>query len=77
MGSETGGGERSSRRATRAQSEPASPLASREHERGEGSSKHGESSYERSEEFGPLTVERHRKDDGRALLLYELRDEAR
>ena len=77
MGCETGGGERSSRRATRAQGEPASPLASRERERGEGSPKDGQSRYERSEEFGPLTVERHRKDDGRALLLYELRGRAR
>ena len=59
------------------QSEPASPLASRERERGEDAPKNGESRHERSEEFGPLTVERHRKDDGRALLLYELRDEAR
>jgi hypothetical protein len=30
-----------------------------------------------SEEFGPLTVERHRKDDGRVLLLYELRGDPR
>ena len=27
-----------------------------------------------AERFGPLVVERHRKDDGRALLLYELRE---
>jgi hypothetical protein len=26
------------------------------------------------EEYGPLAVERYRKDDGRALLLYELRE---
>ena len=26
-----------------------------------------------TERFGPLSVERHRKDDGRTLLLYELR----
>jgi hypothetical protein len=27
-----------------------------------------------TERFGPLEVGRHRKDDGRALLLYELRE---
>ena len=28
-----------------------------------------------TERFGPLLVRRHRKDDGRALLLYELRED--
>jgi hypothetical protein len=28
----------------------------------------------RMEEYGPLAVERYRKDDGRALLLYELHE---
>jgi hypothetical protein len=28
-----------------------------------------------TERFGPLLVERHRKDDGRALLLYEWRED--
>jgi len=32
---------------------------------------------DRSARFGPLTIERLRKDDGRALLLYELRAAAR
>ncbi len=27
--------------------------------------------------FGPLAVQRHRKDDGRALLLYEMRGDGR
>jgi hypothetical protein len=31
----------------------------------------------RVERYGPLAVERHRKGDGRALLLYELREPGR
>jgi len=29
-----------------------------------------------SESYGPLAVERHRKDDGRALILYRRREPA-
>jgi hypothetical protein len=77
MDSETPRGERSSRRATPATSELRAPSGSREHEPHERASKDGEGVPEHSEDFGPLTVERHRKDDGRALLLYELRCDPR
>jgi len=77
MGSETTRGARSSRRATPATSGPASSPASRGHGGRERSSGRGESAPEGSEELGPLTIERHRKDDGRALLLYELRERSR
>jgi hypothetical protein len=77
MASKTPRAERSSQRAPRATSESGPSAASPDREGGERAAKRAVRTPERSEEFGPLEVRRHRKDDGRALLLYELRDGSR
>ena len=77
MESETPREARCSRRATRATSGRRPSAGWRDKEPGEPASKSRTRVPEGGEEFGPLTVERHRKDDGRALLLYELRGQAR
>ena len=77
MDSETPREARSSQRATRARSGTDSSSAPRDRDGNQRATERSDRVPEGGEEFGPLAVERHRKDDGRALLLYELRDDPR